>query len=312
VTQLICGVDVSSQALDFCLGRNGPSGRVPLAAEGLEQLIRLCVENHVDLVVMEATGGYEKIAFSRLWQAGVPTAIVNPRSVRWFAEAMGFLEKTDKIDAGLIAWYAEVKRIMPQPPAPETQDRLRALVTRLRQITELRTGQLNQRRLVHDDIVSQSFQELIAVLNAQIRVLESKIAALLDADPLWARLDQSFRTVKGVADRTVSRIMAELPEIGTLSNKPITKLVGLAPIANDSGKRSGKRPIRGGRADLRSLLYVVAHVVARHEPDFIEFRQRLSDAGKPKKVIRIAVAHKLLVRLNAKARDTRLKFAPAA
>jgi len=136
---------------------------------------------------------------------------------------------------------------------------------------------------------------MLAFVAKQIQELEKSIAALIDADPLWRELDQAFRTIKGVADRTVARIMAEMPEIGTLSNKTISKLAGVAPLAQDSGKRQGKRAVRGGRAAVREILFIVASVVGRHEPDFVAFQKRLRDAGKPPKVIRIALAHKLLV-----------------
>jgi transposase len=156
--------------------------------------------------------------------------------------------------------------------------------------------------------VLASFTELLAVVNRQIGELATAIAALVAADPLWRQLDQAFRSIKGVADRTVARLMAEMPEIGTLSNKTISKLAGVAPLASDSGKHQGQRRVRGGRAAVREILFIVASVVARHEPDFAAFRQRLADAGKPPKVIRIALAHKLLVRLNAKARQVRTQF----
>ncbi len=224
---------------------------------------------------------------------------------------MGFFEKTDRIDAGLIAWFAEAKRIVAQQPASETQERLAAMVTHLRQLTEMRTAQNNQRRLVTDVDVRASFGKLITTINQQIRGFETKIAALLGSDPLWRMLDKSFRSTKGVADRTVACVMAHLPEIGTISHKAISKLVGLAPMAKDSGKRKGHRSVRGGRAHVRSILFVVAEVVRRHVPDFAAFHRKLSQAGKPKKVIRVALAHKLLVRLNAKARDVRMQLAKA-
>jgi transposase len=272
-------------------------------------LAAFCQSHGVALVAMEATGGYEKLVCAVLWAHGVGAAVVNPRSVRRFAEAMGFLEKTDRIDAGIIAWYAEVKRVVAQPPASDTQDRLRAMVTRLRQLTDLRTAQSNQRRLVSDATVLASFDEILALLARQIRQFERAIAELIAGDPLWQAFDAAFRSIKGVADRTVSRLMAELPEIGTLSGKAASKLVGLAPLAQDSGKRSGKRMVRGGRGGVRSVLFVVAELVRRHDPDFAAFHKRLSAAGKPKKVIRVALAHKLLVRLNAKARDVRARTA---
>jgi len=163
--------------------------------------------------------------------------------------------------------------------------------------------------VVSDPTVLTSFHEILAAVAAQIRILETAIAALIAADPLWQKLDQAFRSIKGVADRTVARLMAEVPEIGVASNKAVSKLVGLAPLAHDSGKHQGKRPVRGGRRNVRAILYVVAGVVRRHDADFAAFHQRLNAAGKPKKVIRIALAHKLLVRLNAKAHQVRNEFA---
>lgn len=205
----------------------------------------------------------------------------------------------------MIAWYAEVRQCSPVCLAPKNQLLLRAWVTRLRQLTEIRTAQLNQQRLVTERCVQASFTKLLALVARQIRDLEQRIAALIGQDPLWRELDQQFRTIKGVADRTVCRLMAEMPEIGTLSNKTISKLAGVAPLARDSGKYQGKRAVRGGRAAVREILFIVASVVGRYEPDFIAFQQRLRAAGKPPKVVRIALAHKLLVRLNAKARQVR-------
>jgi transposase len=310
-------VDVASRFLEARIGQQGAGGSFANDAEGISALVDFCRAHQADLVAMEATGGYEQQAFAQLSGQGLAVAILNPRAVRQFAQSMGSLEKTDRIDAGMIGWYAEVKGAQPVCLAPENQQHLRALVTRLRQLTDVRSAQLNQQRLVTDRKVQASFKKLLALLTRQIGELEKSIALLLAKDPLWRQLDQAFRTIKGVADRTVARLMAEMPEIGTLSNKTISKLAGLAPLANDSGKHQGKRAVRGGRAAVREILFMVASVVGRHELDFIAFRQRLRAAGKPPKVVRIALAHKLLVRLNAKAREVRkamalLECGPAA
>jgi transposase len=311
VTQVICGVDVSSAKLDARIGERGAAGQFARTGPGIEELAEFCRSHAVDLAVMEATGGYETLPFGLLWGHGVPAAVVNARSVRQFAAAMGVLEKTDAIDAGMIARYAQTKGIVAQPPAGAAQQRLRALVKRLSQLTELRTSQLNQRRLVTEGEVLAAVEELLALLARQIRGIEQRIAELIGDDALWRELDAAFRSIHGVAGRTVARVMASMPEIGTLSNKAATKLIGLAPLAHDSGTFKGKRSIRGGRSDVRAVLFVVAGVVRRHEPDFATFHERLSKAGKSKMVIRIALARKLLVRLNAKARDVRRKFALA-
>lgn len=305
MASIICGVDVSSETLDARIGLDGPMAHVKRTPEGIAELRSFCAKHGVELVVMEATGGYEKLPFSLLWAAGVRCALVNPRSVRRYAEALGFLEKTDRIDAGVIADYARVKRIVAQEPASEAQERLRSLVTRLRQLTELKVAQTNQRRLLEDVDAQASIDDLLVVIRRQIKNFEAMIAELLASDPLWRALDKAFREIKGVADRTVARLAAELPEIGTLSNKAVVKLAGLAPIAKDSGKRQGKRAIRGGRSSVRSILVIVAAVVQRHDDDLAAFHRRLTLAGKSKMAARIAVARKLLVRLNAKARDAR-------
>jgi transposase len=312
VAHIICGVDVSAATLDARSGRNGVWQQFARTTDGIAQLAQFCKTNQVSLVVMEATGGYERLPFAQLWAADMPVALVNPRSVRRFAESMGALEKTDKIDTGMIAWYAETKRIGPTPPASDKQQRFMALVLRMRQLTDLRTAQDNQRRLVDDPDALASFSTIVATINRQIRTLEAKVIALIDADPLWLALDTAFRQIKGVADRTVARLLANLPEIGTLSGKAVAKLTGLAPIAHDSGKKSGKRPVRGGREAVRSILYTVAELVRRHEPDFKAFYDTLRAAGKPPKAVRIALARKLLVRLNATARDVRKQLAQTA
>ena len=308
MTGIICGVDVCKDSLEARIGREGVAASFPNRVEGIAGLVAFCCTHAVALVAMEATGGYEQLAFAHVSEAGLGVAILNPRAVRQFAQSMGRLEKTDRIDAGMIAWYAEVKQSPPVCLAPQNQQHLRALVTRLRQLTEIRTAQLNQQRLVTDRSVQRSFTRLLALVAGQIRDLEQRIAKLIAQDPLWRELDQTFRTIKGVADRTVCRLMADMPEIGSLSNKTISKLAGVAPLAQDSGKYQGKRAVRGGRASVRELLFIVASVVGRHEPDFIAFQQRLRAAGKPPKVVRIALAHKLLVRLNAKAREVRQKI----
>lgn len=305
----ICGIDVSSRSLEARIGPDGPVRSFANSPGGIAELAAFCHDHAVEMAAVEATGGYEKDVFFLLWAHRIPVAILNPRAVRRFAESMGFLEKTDSIDTGVIAQFAAVKKIQPHPPSSSDQQRLKALVARLRQLTDLQTAQRNQRRLVTEATVLAMFTELLAVLASQIRALEADITKLIAADPLWQNLDQAFRSIKGVADRTVARLMADMPEIGTLSNKAISKLAGLAPMAHDSGKHRGKRVVRGGRREVRDILFIVAGVVGRHHPDFSAFQQRLRDAGKPNKVIRVALAHKLLVRLNAKAREVRTTFA---
>ena len=311
--KFICGVDVSKAKLDACIEPGAVFRSFDNDATGVAALAEFCRQQQASLVVMEASGGYERRAFVLLWQAGVPCAMTNPRSVRYYAEAMGVLEKTDRLDASLIARFAHAKDLKPTALPDAAQLRLKALVARLRQVTDDLTVQ-NQRRasLLDNAEMLASLDEVIALLKRQSRTLEGEIASMIDDDPLWSQLAQTWRAMKGVAGRTVARLMADLPEIGTYSNKAIAKLAGLAPIANDSGKRLGKRPVRGGRRSVRSVLYLVAAIAARYDKSLADFRQRLIDAGKEKMVVRIALARKLLVRLNAKARDVRIAYANAA
>lgn len=308
----ICGVDVSKAKLDVCIEPGQRLASFDNSTAGIAELAAFCREHAVTLLVMEASGGYERRAFVELWEKGISCALTNPRSVRRYAEAMGLLEKTDRIDASVIAQFAHAKKLLPTPLPSKAQQRLKALVARLRQITDDLTVQKQRRSgLLDNTEVLASLDEVIALLKRQSRSIEGEIASMIDDDPLWAKLADSWREVKGVAGRTVAWLHAELPEIGTLSNRAIAKLAGLAPLADDSGKRNGKRHIHGGRAGIRSILFLVAAIAARFDKSLAAFRERLVAAGKEKMVIRIALARKLLVRLNAKARDARAAYANA-
>ena len=312
MTDLICGVDVSSRTLDARIGPDGPAARFARDPAGIARLAAFCRRHGAGLVAMEATGGYERLPFCLLWSEGLACALANPRQVRRFAEAMGTLEKTDRIDAGVIAAYAAARALRPQAPQSAAQEKLRSLARRLGQLVALKVAQANQRRLVEDPDVLASIDKVVALALEEARAIEARIAALIAHDPLWRRLDQAFREIKGVAGRTVARLMSALPEIGSISGKAAAKLAGLAPIARDSGAASGRRRIRGGRAEIRTALVVVAEIVRRHEPDFAAFHAKLIAAGKPRMAVRVALARKLLVRLNAKARDARTLHAQSA
>lgn len=307
---IICGVDVCQAWLDAWIEPAGHR-RFANAPKGVAELAAFCRDHDAELVVMEASGGIEQDAFLALWQHGQPCAIANPRSVRRFAEAMGYLEKTDRIDAEMIVGFAEAKKMVPTPPPSIDQQRLTALATRLRQVTQDLGIQKQRRHSTREATALESLKEAIAFFTAQAKRIASEMIALIDADPLWAALDRSFRATKGVADRTVAYLLAELPEIGTISNRAITKLVGLAPLADDSGKRQGQRSIRGGRTGVRSILFLVADVARKYDPSLTDFRERLLAKGLSKMQMRVALARKLLVRLNAKARDVRAELARA-
>lgn len=308
--RIICGVDVSKAWLDSWA--DGRFQRFANTAEGVEQLLTFCRDLSVELVVMEASGGVEQAAFLALWKQGQPCAIANPRAVRSFADAMGNLEKTDRIDAEMIAGYADAKKLVATPPPSEDQRRLTALTARLRQISADLSIQKQRLHSTSEPTALTSLKETIAFFNRQAKMLAAEIAALVTADPLWAELDKTIRSIKGLADRTVAVLLADLPELGTISNRAIAKLAGLAPIANDSGQRNGRRSVRGGRASVRSILFLVADVARKYDDDLAAFRDRLLAQGKEKMVVRTALARKLLVRLNAKARDARAALAQNA
>jgi len=311
VIETICGADVSKAWLD---GWTVSGGHLRFANDpaGVANLGEWAVAHGTALVVMEATGGVEQFAFLALWRRGMPCALTKPQQVRKFAEALGKLEKTDRIDAEVIARHADALRVNPTRPKSDKQQHLDALSTRLQQVTSDLTVQKLRLHSTRDPVALESLCEVIAQLKKQTKDLAHRIAELVNDDPLWSALDQTFRQIKGVADRTVAVLLAELPEIGALSNKAVTKLTGLAPIANDSGKRQGHRPIRGGRATVRNILFLVADIARKYDKSLTEFRQRLLDQGNPKMVVRIALARKLLVRLNAMARETRQSLAANA
>jgi transposase len=310
VTHNYVGVDSSKQWLDAWIAPRHAK-RFANTPEGITDLAGF-IRTHIaeqPLVILEASGGCEKLAFLQLWAENIACSIINPRAARDFAKSMGRFEKTDRIDAQMLARFAEARRTLPTPLPSEARLRLEADVARLRQVTRDIVVQKQRRSATTDPFALEQIGQALALFKKQSVALAARIADLIAEDPFWKAFDKTLRSIKGLGDRSVAYLIAELPELGTLSGKAITKLAGLAPIANDSGKRSGKRPVRGGRAPVRSLLFLVADIARRYDDDLLKFRDKLLAAGKPKMVVRIALARKLLVRINAKIRDMRAKFA---
>jgi transposase len=301
VTKTICGVDVSKHRLDAHVVPSGVFASFDNDAAGIAMLVGFCRQHGVDLVAIEATGGYERTAFLLLWEAGVACGMTNPKNVRHYAKAMGISEKTDRIDAAVIARFAVAKDLKPTELPTISQQRLKALVARLRQVTDDLTVQKQRRSSTMNDEMTASINEVIALLKRQTKTLEGEIASMIDDDPLWSHLDAALRSTKGVAGRTVAWLLAELPEIGIYSNKAVVKLAGLAPLVDDSGGREG----------IRSILFLVARIACRFDKSLDAFHRKLIEAGKPKMVARIALARKFLVRLNAKTREAREQYALA-
>jgi transposase len=250
------------------------------------------------LIVLEATGGYEMGIASALSAAGLPVAIVNPRHVRAFARAMGVLEKTDRIDAGVLAEFA--RRIQPpiRPVADDLQADLQALVVRRHQLLEMLNAERARLTLARGAIRTNLLTH-IAWLEKELGKTDRELRTRIEASPVWRVRDRLLQSVPGVGPATSARLLASVPELGHLTHRQISKLVGVAPLNDDSGTRVGYRRIRGGRTDVRSALYMTTVVAIRHNPAIRAGYQRWRAAGKPPKVALVAAMHKLLIHLNA-------------
>lgn len=307
------GIDVSKDVLDVALrGRQTSSFQVGRDEKGLEELVqRLTVlENKVELIVLEATGGLERDVVAVLAAAKFPAAVVNPRCVRDFARSLGRLAKTDGIDAAVLAHYAEAVGPMAQPVPDAMAREVEALLTRRRQVVQTlvsernrRGGLLLQRLTGPGKRVMQSLERSIEWLEKELASLDEDLDDTIKRSDVWREKDDLLRREKGVGSVVSRTLLGYLPELGTLNRKQIAALVGLAPFNNDSGKRSGRRSIWGGRGHVRAVLYMAAVTAVRWNPVLRAFYERLLAAGKPKKKGLTAVMRKLLIRLNAMMRN---------
>jgi transposase len=292
------GIDVAKARLDVWVAGEEAGWAVPNDAAGIATLVERVQARPVSVVVLEATGGYEYAAVAALSVAGQPVAVVNPRQVRDFARAIGRLAKTDRIDAQVLARFGAVVRPEPRPlPSAEVQE-LDALVTRRRQLLEMLQAERNRSKQARGKMVRQ-IREHITWLERQLGRIEAELRAAVEASPVWRAKEDLLRSVPGVGPQTAFTLLAELPELGSLSGRQVAALVGVAPFARDSGTLRGKRAIWGGRASVRTALYMAALVAARHNPYLNAYYRRLLAAGKAKKLALIACLRKLLVILNA-------------
>lgn len=295
----VVGLDVAKAAIDVAVRPPlRASWRVAYDEAGLVGLVDALRALDPRLIVLEATGGYEARVASALALAGLPVAIVNPRQVRDFAKAVGTLAKTDRLDAGILAHFAEAVRPTPRPLPDDAHADLTALVVRRRQLLEMLTAERNRRHTARPTLHA-SLDAHIAWLEAQLRDTDDDLQQRIEASPLWRLNDQLLRSVPGIGPATARVLLTELPELGRLSHGQISKLVGVAPLNRDSGQRTGPRQIWGGRAPIRQALYMPTVVAARHNPVIRAFYRRLRDNGKPRKVALIAAMHKLVIILNA-------------
>lgn len=298
------GVDVSKQHLDACWG--GEDQRLVNDASGWDVLIAKFKDADVDLVVIEATGGYERGLVCALQGAGIVVARVNPRQARDFAKSMGMLAKTDRIDARALRDFADVlARHHDRPkfitPIVETERlELAALMVRRRQLVDMRVAEANRLEQA-SKVTYRSIKRVIRLLDQQIAEIDHEADDHLDRH--FKEQRKLLDTVKGVGPVTILTLSSALPELGRLQRRQIAKLVGVAPLADDSGQRKGPRRIWGGRSEVRSVLYMATLSAIRHNHAIRAFHSRLIAAGKPKKVAIVACMRKLLTILNAMLRD---------
>jgi len=296
--QLYVGIDVSKDTLDVAVGSTGQQWRVIPTEEGLGPLVERLRGLSPALVVLEATGSLEVPVAAALATAGLPVAVVNPRQVRDFARATGKLAKTDKLDAQVLALFAERVRPVPRPlPDPQTQE-LNALLARRRQVVAMLVTEQNRLSTTLPS-VRPGIQEHIAWLEGKLEELNDRMGKLLRESTLWREKEDLLRGVPGVGPVMTLTLLAELPELGTMDRRQVAALVGVAPFNRDSGTLRGKRTVWGGRAKVRAALYMATLVATRFNPVIRAFYQRLLAAGKPKKVALTACMRKLLTILNA-------------
>jgi transposase len=300
------GIDVSKDTLDVQVRPTDAQWRVANDEAGIRSLVAQLQTAAPAQIVIEATGGYELAVVSALAAAGLPVIVVNPRAVRAFARATGQLAKTDQLDAGILARFAEQVRPEIRPLADAAQQELDALLTRRRQLIEMLTAEKNRLQqvfVVRGSRVKQSLTAHIAYLTRELGRAETDLGALVRQSPIWRERDDLLQSAPGVGPVLSFTILAALPELGRLDRKAIAALVGVAPLNRDSGLFRGKRMIHGGRAPVRTALYMGALVATRHNPVIRAFYQRLLAAGKPKKVALTACMRKLLIILNAMVRQ---------
>ena len=301
--KVFIGIDVSKSSWDVHLLPEGRSFTIRVDEGAIERLRESLGSCEASLVVLEATGGLERRLVAELLEAGWSVAVVNPRQVRDFAKAIGRLAKTDGIDAQVLALFAQ--RVQPRPTqkTPEKQHELMALVTRRRQLVNLRSMEKMRRQQTAHKAASRSIEAILKVLDRQIDALDKALARLIEADDDWRAKRDLLESVPGVGPATSATLVAELPELGKLNRQEIASLAGLAPFNHDSGQFRGQRRIRGGRSALRATLYMATLTASRCNDKMKAFAQRLHQAGKPFKVVITACMRKLLTILNTLVRN---------
>jgi transposase len=310
--KIVVGVDVAKHKLDVALGSEGKLCQVANDEAGYRELLVKLKGVGPDLVVMEASGGYEAMVAATLFEAGFQVAVVNPGQVREFIRGIGQKAKTDQIDARMIAKFGETAKIEPYVLLDEESRRIQALVLRRRQLIEMLTMETNRRGLLPSGPARKNLDKHIAWLEEAIRRAGTDIDQAIRESPLWREKENLLCSVKGIGKVSARTLIAELPELGLLNRKKIASLVGVAPFNCDSGTFKGQRRIQGGRAAVRTVLYMAALTAARTNPAIRPLYLRLVASGKKKKVALVACIRKLLTILTAVVRDGVRFRGPAA
>jgi transposase len=297
------GIDVSKQLLEVAAHESDYQFSCANKASAFGELIVELIALRPALIVLEATGGLEIPVTAALHAAGLPVVVINPRQVRDFAKALGQLAKTDRLDARVLAHFAAAIKPPLRPIKSTGELELDALVGRRGQLVEMLTAEKNRRGSAATDTVRKEIKEHIDWLQERIAELDEQLKALLKSSSLWQGKDDVLQSVPGIGPVVSFSMLADLPELGTLNRQQISKLVGVAPLNCDSGQQRGTRHIYGGRARVRSMLYMAALTATRYNPVIKDFYQRLLAKNKPFKVAITACMRKLLAIINVMVRD---------
>lgn len=309
--EIFIGIDVSKDNLEVFVKPLGQRPAFAQTEDGLLLMVDFVQSFSPRLVVLEATGGLERAAVGALGAKGLPVVVINPRQIRDFAKAKGILAKTDKLDAEVIAEFAEAIRPEIRPLKPQETQELEALVTRRRQVVQMITAE-KERLPTAVRAAKKDIEAHIQWLEKRRDKLNKDLERKIQNTPLWRAKDEILQSPKGVGPVLSHMLLAKMPELGTLNRKQAGKLVGVAPLNRDSGKFRGKRKVWGGRAEIRSVLYMATMSAIRSNPVIRVFYQRLIEAGKPHKVAVTACMRKLLTILNAMVKNNTPWRAPQA
>ena len=301
-TSSYAGIDVSKDRLDVAVLGKTQEKQVCNTQAGIKELVQWMLELQPELIVVEATGGYQRAVVEALFRAGLAVAVVNPARVRQFARACGLLAKTDKLDAQVLAEFG--RRVQPRryEGKSEAEKQLSALLVRRKQVEEMLKAEQNRLRTVSPSLRG-SVERIVAILKEEKKRLDEQIRELMNEQKAWQEQREILTSAPGVGVVTTATLLAELPELGKMDRKKIAALVGVAPMNYDSGKKRGYRKTKGGRTDVRSVLYMSTLVATRHNPMIRTQYQHLLKRGKEKKVALTACMRKFLTILNAMLRD---------